>query len=127
MTRAIHPRGGKPNITPVTRGPTKSELPASSSLPQAVTAQTSGRVGRPTVHTEPWDKITTLLMRRQVVYLDGLANEIRARDGKAIRRSDILQTLVDALANSGLDLSSVRSKDELLTLLLRRLEGSACP
>ena len=45
--------------------------------------------GRPIVHTEPWAKITVVLLDRHVAYLDRLAIDIRLKHGKAISRAEI--------------------------------------
>ena len=37
--------------------------------------------GRPIVHTEPWAKITVVLLDRHVAYLDRLAIDIRLKHG----------------------------------------------
>ena len=65
--------------------------------------------GRPIVHTEPWAKITVVLLDRHVAYLDRLAIDIRLKHGKAISRAELFQ--------SGVDLSQADSIDTLVELL----------
>jgi hypothetical protein len=69
--------------------------------------------GRPPVHTEDWSKVTVVLLNRQIVFLDRLASDVRAATGAVLKRAEIIRALVDNLAQSGLDVSSVRSQAEL--------------
>lgn len=69
--------------------------------------------GRPPVHTEDWAKVTVVLLNRQVVYLDLIAADIRATTGAAVKRAEIIRALVDALAESDLDLTIATSEAEL--------------
>ena len=73
--------------------------------------------GRPVVHTEPWAKITVVLLDRHVAYLDRLAIDIRLRHGKAISRAEIIRGLIEASAHSGVDLSQADSIDSIVDLL----------
>ena len=68
--------------------------------------------GRPIVHTEPWAKITVVLLDRHVAYLDRLAI------GKAISRAEIIRGLIEAAFQSGIDLSQADSIDTLVDLLV---------
>ena len=80
--------------------------------------------GRPPVHEEPWKKITTVLLDRQVVYLDRLSNDIRATTGAVVKRTEIIRALIDALTEADLDgLSSVRSEADLRALVVGRMGG----
>ena len=67
--------------------------------------------GRPIVHTEPWAKITVVLLDRHVAYLDRLAIDIRLKHGKAISRAEIIRGLIEAAFQSGTDLSQAASID----------------
>jgi hypothetical protein len=73
--------------------------------------------GRPIVHTEPWAKITVVLLDRHVAYLDRLAIDIRLKHGKAISRAEIIRGLIEAAFQSGVDLSEAHSIDTLVKLL----------
>ena len=73
--------------------------------------------GRPVVHTEPWAKITVVLLDRHVAYLDRLAIDIRLKHGKAISRAELIRGLVEAAFQSGVDLSQEDSFDSLVNLL----------
>jgi len=50
--------------------------------------------GRPIIHTEPWAKISVVLLDRHVAYLDRLANDIRL-SGRAISRAEIIRGLIE--------------------------------
>src|SRR5213592_3500694 len=73
--------------------------------------------GRPIVHTEPWAKITVVLLDRHVAYLDRLAIDIRLKHGKAISRAEIIRGLIEAAFQSGVDLAQAESTDGLVELL----------
>ena len=86
----------------------------------AVTVREPGVVngrGRPPVHEEDWTKVTVVLLNRQIVYLDLVAADIRATNGAAIKRAEILRALVDALAGSDIDLTAATSETELRKIL----------
>ena len=83
---------------------------------ERVTPVKSNR-GRPIVHTEPWAKITVVLLDRHVAYLDRLAIDIRLKHGKAISRAEIIRGLIEAAFQSGIDLSQAESTDSLVGLL----------
>lgn len=87
---------------------------------ECVTAP-AGR-GRPPLHQEPVSKITTVLLNRHVVYLDGISNEIRQGSGAVVKRSEILRALVEALEAAQPDLDQVRSQADLTELLRVRLQ-----
>lgn len=74
--------------------------------------------GRPIVHTEPWAKITVVLLDRHVAYLDRLAIDIRLRHGRAISRAELIRGLIEAAFQSGVDLSQADSIDTLVDLLI---------
>jgi hypothetical protein len=77
--------------------------------------------GRRPLHTEEWTKVTVVLLNRQIVYLDRLAADIRAKTGAAIKRAEIIRALIDALAASDLDLTAAESEEKLKTILTTRL------
>src|SRR5687767_15480652 len=73
------------------------------------------RPGRPPVHDEAWTKVTVVLFNRQIVFLDRLAANIRAQSGAAISRAQLLRSLVDAIADADIDLTSATSEADLKT------------
>jgi hypothetical protein len=77
--------------------------------------------GRPPIHAEAWTKVTVVLFDRQIVFLDRLAASIRAQSGAAISRAQLLRSLVDAVADANIDLTSARSEAELKTAVLSRI------
>src|SRR5258706_526325 len=91
--------------------------PSNSSMRgERVTPAKSNR-GRPIVHTEPWAKITVVLLDRHVAYLDRLAIDIRLKHGKAISRAEIIRGLIEAAFQSNVDLSQADSIGTLVELL----------
>jgi len=79
------------------------------------------RPGRPPVHEEAWTKVTVVLFNRQIVFLDRLAANIRAQSGAAISRAQLLRSLVDAVADADIDLTTSTSEADLKATMLARL------
>ena len=79
------------------------------------------RPGRPPVHAEAWTKVTVVLFNRQIVFLDRLAANIRAQSGAAISRAQLIRALLDAVAESDVELASAMSEADLKATLLARL------
>jgi hypothetical protein len=77
--------------------------------------------GRRPSHTEHWTKVTVVLFDRQIVFLDRLGADIRAASGVAISRAHVIRALVDALAESDLDLTGTRSEADLKAVLSARI------
>lgn len=90
--------------------------------PTKAAPRTQGRKpGRPPVHDEAWTKVTVVLFNRQIVFLDRLAANIRAQNGAAISRAQLIRALLDAVTDADLDLTSARSEADLKATLLARL------
>src|SRR5688572_23650539 len=85
------------------------------------TPQAKRGPGRPPVHDEAWTKVTVVLFNRQIVFLDRLAANIRAQSGAAISRAQLLRSLVDAVADADIDLTTSTSEADLKTTILARL------
>lgn len=81
------------------------------------------KMGRPVTHDDPIEKVTVVLLKRQIVFLDELAVRMRAKTGKAIKRAEIIRALVDALEDSRLDVTAAASEADLKVILTRRLSG----
>jgi hypothetical protein len=77
--------------------------------------------GRPPVHEEAWTKVTVVLFNRQIVFLDRLAANIRAKSGAAISRAQLIRALVDAAADGDIDLTAATSEADLKATILARL------
>ena len=121
-----------PSAPPVTPDIEKPSIPlpaailkTDSILTDVITNEgevtTAGR-GRPQLHQEPVSKITTVLLNRHVVYLDGISNEIRQQSGAVVKRSEILRALVEALEAAQPDLNQVRPQADLTEILRVRLQ-----
>jgi hypothetical protein len=68
--------------------------------------------GRPAT-SEDWSKVTVVLYDRQILFLDRLALDIRAKSGASISRAEIIRALVDVLEAGGLDLADVTSEESM--------------
>jgi hypothetical protein len=79
------------------------------------------RPGRPPVHDEAWTKVTVVLFNRQIVFLDRLAANIRAQSGAAISRAQLIRSVVDAISDADIDLTTATSEADLKATILARL------
>jgi hypothetical protein len=77
--------------------------------------------GRPPSHEEAWTKVTVVLFNRQIVFLDRLAANIRAKTGAAVSRAQLIRALIDAVTESDIDLTAATSEQELKSTLSARL------
>jgi hypothetical protein len=80
--------------------------------------------GRPPVHEEAWTKVTVVLFDRQIVLLDRLAANIRAKSGTTISRAQLIRAGIDAVAAADMDLTSASTEGDLKTAILARLDGN---
>jgi hypothetical protein len=71
---------------------------------------------------EGWSRVTIVLLNRQIVYLDRLSADIRARTGAVVKRTEIIRALIDSLAESAIDLTSIEGEDDLRRLLREHAE-----
>ena len=78
--------------------------------------------GRPPIHDEVWTKVTVVLFNRQIVYLDRLALEMRQQTGAVVKRAELIRALIDALAASGLDLTTAMSETDIKERLVAKLK-----
>jgi hypothetical protein len=76
------------------------------------------RPGRPPIHAESWTKVTVVLFDRQIAFLDRLADHIRATSTAEISRAQLLRSMVDALTEADVDLTSATSEQELKAIIL---------
>src|SRR6185295_11663773 len=81
---------------------------------------TPGR-GRPPIHHESWSKISVVLFDRQVVHLDRVAADARARNGKVLNRAEIIRALIDGLIDSGMYIAGGVSVADLRSHVASRL------
>ena len=85
------------------------------------------RPGRPPTHVESWTKVTVVLFDRQIAYLDGVVQSIRARSGNTISRAQLIRALVDAAYEAQIDLGVGGSEAELREALAERFAASKGP
>jgi hypothetical protein len=102
---------------------TLSPMPrARASRPRA-TPRSLGKAGpgRPPVHTETWSKVSVVLFDRQIHDLDRLTKVMRAKNGKAMNRAEIIRALIDGLMESGMDVEGAGTEANLRARVARRL------
>jgi hypothetical protein len=81
---------------------------------------TQKRRGRRPSHAEHWTKVTVVLMDREIAFLDRLVADGRAASGGTIGRAHLIRALIDALAESDLDLTASRSQRDLTRAFTER-------
>ena len=64
------------------------------------------------------------LTRKQIVSLDQQRLNIRAANGTALARVQIVRALIDGLQKADVDLSQCQSEEDIRVLLTERLQGS---
>jgi hypothetical protein len=101
------------------RTTTTSKPKADIFAPTRRPAGAKRRPGRPPVHDEAWTKVTVVLFDRQIVFLDRLAANIRAKSGAVISRAQLIRSLV--VADADIDLTTSMSEADLKATLLARL------
>lgn len=95
--------------------------PADIFAPTRRTEETKRGPGRPPIHDEDWTKVTVVLFNRQIVFLDRVSASIRAHNGAAISRAQLIRALIDAVSDADIDLTTARSEADMKATLLARL------
>ncbi len=86
-------------------------------------ARPRAKRGRPRTHREAWTKVSVVMFERQVVEIDHLTAAIRAKTGANLTRAEIIRSLLDALNESRLDVTTVASGAQLKRLLSQKLSA----
>lgn len=76
--------------------------------------------GRPPVHSEPWTKVTVILLDRQVIQLDRLSTDIRERTGAVVNRAGLIRAMVQAGLQASIDLRVAASEPKVTSLLIAK-------
>jgi hypothetical protein len=79
--------------------------------------------GRPKAHEEPTTKATVVLRNSQIIELDQLSTAIRAKSGGVVQRAQLIRAFVDAVLQSGLDLSDVQDEEAVKTIVSNKLRA----
>jgi hypothetical protein len=93
-------------------------------VPKMLTYAGALPVSRQVVHTEPWMKVTLVMLDRHVAYLDVVSVLVRLRHQKAMARAEILRGLVEFMERSGIDFSRFANVAELTNYLTARFRRS---
>jgi len=80
---------------------------------------------RPVSQPDSWAKITVVLLDRHVAYLDRIAVDIRLQHGFAISRAELIRSLIEASAQSGLVLSDAGDVKKMIEMLSETWSGKA--
>lgn len=91
-----------------------------------IVKEKAGR-GRPVEHSAAWTKVTVVLLDRQIHWLDSLSLAIRQKTKAAISRAEIIRALIDAVEESGLDLTDIPSEQEIKRFILARIQQKQKP
>jgi hypothetical protein len=86
-------------------------------------ARPKNRRGRPRTHNEAWTKVSVVMFERQVIELDRLTNAIRSKTGANLTRAEVIRSLLDALDESRLDVTTVQSGAHLKRMLAQKLSA----
>ena len=78
---------------------------------------------RPAAGTSVENKLTVILPPGQVDFLDRLCLEIRSKTRKKMKRTEIIRALVAGLIESGLDLTSFRTEEDIAAAIAERLKS----
>jgi hypothetical protein len=81
------------------------------------------RRGRPFVHSDEWSKVSVVLFNRQIIRLDGAVSVMRKRTGKALNRAAVIRALIDGVLDSGFELTTITSENDLRQRLARLLRS----
>lgn len=65
--------------------------------------------------------MSVVLFDRQIHILDRLTKDMRAKNGKAMNRAEIIRALIDGLIESGMDVAGAGSEASLRARVARRL------
>jgi hypothetical protein len=79
---------------------------------------------RPVTQPDSWAKITVVLLDRHVAYLDRIAVDIRLQFGFAISRAELIRSLIEAAAQSGVVLSDAANIKEMIAMLSESWAGA---
>ena len=94
--------------------------PKATAKPKPAARKGTG-IGRPPVHDEAWSKVTVVLMNRQIVALDRLAADIRAKTGSAVSRAELIRAFIDAVSEAKVGLSTSGTEAEIKAVLVQQL------
>lgn len=75
--------------------------------------------GRPVVHTEPWEKITVVMLERHIGYIDLMSILIRMKHHKAISRAEIIRALVEFMIRSKINFKQFATIEEMVQYLVQ--------
>jgi hypothetical protein len=81
--------------------------------------------GRPVEHKEEWSKITVVLLDKQIHWLDQLASNIRLNTKSAISRAELIRAIIASIEESGVELSQLKSENEIKDHLLRNSRSNS--
>jgi hypothetical protein len=77
--------------------------------------------GRPPILDESWTKVTVVLFDRQIVELDRIRLGIREKTGAAVKRAEIIRAMVDAVLESGIDLTRATNEIAIKHMVTTKL------
>jgi hypothetical protein len=86
-------------------------------VPKMLSHPTALPVGRQVVHTEPWTKVTLVMLDRDVAYVDVVTVLIRLRHHRAMSRAEILRGLIEFMKRSLIDFSRFATAAEMTEYL----------
>lgn len=82
-------------------------------MPKMLSHATRLPTQRQVEHTEPWTKVTLVMLDRHVAFLDAVSVLIRLRHHKAMSRAEILRGFIEFMERSRIDFSRFATVAEL--------------
>ena len=86
-------------------------------MPKMLSHATRLPTQRQVEHTEPWTKVTLVMLDRHVAFLDAVSVLIRLRHYKAMSRAEILRGFIEFMERSPIDFTGFATVAELTEYL----------
>jgi hypothetical protein len=96
------------------RGGGRGDEQAPETRVAAFPASVPAQVGRPVVHTEPWAKITVVMLDHQVAYLDLVSICVRLAHHSVIPRAELVRAFIEFMERSGIDFSQFATEADIV-------------
>lgn len=80
------------------------------------------KAGRPKVHTDETLKTVITIRKSQLLWLDKLALEVREKSDQIIDRGLLIRAFIDAVLESGIDLSEITSENDAKDIIVKKLK-----
>jgi len=122
FSRTTDPPENSEDTKPANTRKPKTLTVAPDTTPASSTPITTGKgPGRPR-RLEAWTKATVVLRDSNIMFIDGLSLKIKGTSRAAISRAEIIRAMIEAIEDSGLDLTGATSEEHVKAIILDRLK-----